>query len=70
MMEFIGALINATIFSALGVVIFGIGFWVSDKLTPVDLWKGIIEEKNIALAIVAASIAISIGMIVASAVHG
>ncbi len=70
MMEFIGALINATIFSALGVVLFGIGFWVSDKLTPVDLWKGIIEEKNIALAIVAASIAISIGMIVASAVHG
>jgi putative membrane protein len=69
-MEFIGALINATVFSALGVVVFGIGFWISDKLTPVDLWKGIIEEKNVALAIVAASIAISIGMIVASAVHG
>jgi len=69
-MGFVGAIINALIFSLIGVITFGISFFIADKLTPVDLWRGLIEEKNIALAIVTGAVAVSIGMIVASAVHG
>lgn len=69
-MAFVASIVNALFFSILGVIIFGISFFIADKLTPVDLWKGLIEEKNIALAVVTAAVAISIGIIVASAVHG
>lgn len=69
-MEFIGALLNALIFSLMGVVVFGISFYVSDKLTPVNLWKELVDEKNVAVAIVAGAVAIAIGSVVAAAVHG
>jgi uncharacterized membrane protein YjfL (UPF0719 family) len=69
-MAFIASIINAVVFSVMGVIVFGISFFIADKLTPVDLWKGLIEEKNIALAIVSGAVALSIGMIVAAAVHG
>ena len=69
MFEEIAAILNAALFSVIGVIVFGVSFFIADKMTPVDLWRGIIEEKNIALAIVAAAVAVSIGMIVAAAVH-
>jgi putative membrane protein len=69
-MEFIGALLNALIFSLMGVVVFGISFYIADKLTPVNLWKELVDEKNVAVAIVAGAVAIAIGSVVAAAVHG
>ena len=44
--------------------------WPPPELTPYQLWNQIIEEKNVALAIVVGSIAIAIGLIVAAAIHG
>jgi uncharacterized membrane protein YjfL (UPF0719 family) len=43
---------------------------IIDKFTPYDLWNEIVEKKNMALAIVVAAMCISIGLIVAAAVHG
>ena len=63
-------LVNAIIFSLLGFLIFGAGFVLFDKLTPYKLWDELVKEKNIALAIVVGSMAICLGMIVASAIHG
>ena len=48
----------------------GVNHLLIDKLTPYKLWEEIVEHRNVALAIVVAATAISIGMIVASAVHG
>jgi uncharacterized membrane protein YjfL (UPF0719 family) len=65
------AILLATLaYAAMGLLIFVIGFWLWDKLTPVDLWGQICKEKNVALAIMAGSIAIAIAIIIAAAIHG
>jgi len=66
----LGYVVNALIFSILGLLIFGVGFIVIDKITPYRLWDEIIKEKNLALAIVVGSLAIAMGLIIASAIHG
>ena len=58
------------LFALIGVGIFWLCFVLIDKLTPYDLWAGIIEKKNLALAIVVGSMCIAIGLIVSAAVHG
>jgi putative membrane protein len=60
--------INALIFSVIGIAMFVIAFIVVDKMTPYDLWKEIVEEKNVALAILIGAISIGISIIVAAAV--
>jgi len=63
-------LINAFIFSLLGVAMFWISFLVIDKLTPYNLWQEIVKERNQPLATVVAAMCLSIAVIVAAAVHG
>ena len=44
-------------------------FVIIDKLTPYDLWKEIVEEKNMALAVLVGAMSIGICIIIAAAVH-
>lgn len=62
-------LINSLIYALLGVVIFVTSFIVVDKLTPYDLWKQLVEEKNTALAMVVGAAALGICIIIAAAIH-
>ncbi len=62
-------IVGAIVYSLIGLGIFGLGFVVLDRITPYQLWKEIIEEHNIALAIVIGSISIGICLIIASAIH-
>jgi uncharacterized membrane protein YjfL (UPF0719 family) len=66
----VGAFISSLLYSFVGVLVFWICFLVIDKFTPYHLWKEIIEEKNMALAIVVGAIAIGICIIVAAAIQG
>lgn len=61
---------GSILYALIGVVIFWLSFLIVDKLTPYDLWHELVEKKNVALAIVVGATAISIGLIVAAAVHG
>jgi len=64
------AAVGGTLMYALmGVAIFWITFIVIDKITPYKLWEEIVEHRNLALAIVVAAMCISIGLIVAAAIH-
>jgi putative membrane protein len=65
-----GIFFGSMLFALMGVAIFWLCFVIIDKLTPYDLWKQIIEEKNVALAIVVGAMCIAIGLIVSAAVHG
>jgi uncharacterized membrane protein YjfL (UPF0719 family) len=65
-----GAFVNSLIYTVLGVVIFWIAFVAVDKITPYNLWKELVEEKNVALAIVVGSMCLGIAIIVAAAIHG
>ncbi len=60
---------NALIFSVLGIVLFVGAFALLDKLTPYALWKEIVEEKNLALAILVGAMSIGMCIIIAAAVH-
>ena len=63
--------IGGTIFYAvLGVVVLWLAFIVIDKLTPYHLWHQLVEEKNVALAIMVGAMFIALGMIIAAAIHG
>lgn len=62
--------VGAIFFSCLGMVLLAIAFKVFDRLTPGNLWKEIVEEQNIALAITTGAMILAIAQIVASAIHG
>ncbi len=64
------ALIGSLIYSVLGILMMVVAFVVIDKITPYDLWKQLIEERNQPLATVVAAFAIAIAIIVAAAIHG
>ena len=65
-----GVFFGSMLYALIGVLVFLVCFVIVDKLTPYQLWNQIVEEKNVALAIVVGSIAIAIGLIVAAAIHG
>ncbi|MGB0037110.1 MAG: DUF350 domain-containing protein [Candidatus Acidiferrales bacterium] len=62
-------LINAVVFAFLGIIVFTIAFIVMDKLTPYHLWKEIVQEHNMALAILVGAMSIGLCIIIASAIH-
>ena len=64
-----GALLNALIFALLGILIFLVAFAVTDKITPYHLWKEIVQEQNVALAILVGTMSIGMCIIIAAAVH-
>jgi len=63
------AVLNALLFAVLGIVIFVGTFVVVDKMTPYHLWKEIVEDKNVALAILLGAMSIGLCIIIAAAVH-
>ena len=63
------ALANAVIYSVLGILILVIFFVVIDKMTPYHLWKEIVEDKNVALAVLIGAMSIGMCIIIAAAVH-
>ncbi len=63
------ALLNAVVYAALGILIFVIAFAIVDKLTPYHLWHEIVEDKNIALAVLVGAMSIGMCIIIAAAVH-
>lgn len=62
-------LLNAVVYAVLGIVIFIVAFAILDKITPYHLWKEIVEDKNIALAILLGAMSVGMCIIIAAAVH-
>ncbi len=63
-------LVSALAFSALGLLLFAVAFFIIVKVTPFSLRKEIEEDQNTALAIIIASVIIGIALIVSAAIHG
>jgi putative membrane protein len=64
-----GNLLAALVYALLGIVIFVISFAILDLITPYHLWREIVEDKNIALAILLGAISLGMCIIIAAAVH-
>ena len=64
------AFLGSILFALIGVIVFWICFVIIDKITPVDLWREIVEKQNVALGLVVAAMSLGISLIVAAAIHG
>ena len=62
-------LLNAVIFASLGIALFACAAALLAKLTPLNLWRAILEDRNVAAAIFAGCAAIGICLIIAAAMH-
>ncbi len=67
--NFHSAFTMSALFGLLGIVLALIGFKLFDWLTPGDLQKELIENKNMAAAIVTGAMILGICIILAAAVH-
>jgi len=65
----ISNVVNAIVYAGIGIVIFGGAFLVLDKITPYNLWKEIVQEHNLALAILLGAMSLGLCVIIAAAVH-
>jgi uncharacterized membrane protein YjfL (UPF0719 family) len=61
--------LNAILYTALGVAAFMAAFAIAIKLAPFHLWKEIVQERNIAVAILAGAIALGLCWIIAATMH-
>ena len=62
--------LDSLLFAGIGIGVLVLAFMLIDKLTPHNLWKEIIVEKNIPLAILAGSFLLGLAIIISSAIHG
>ena len=64
------ALGNMAIFAFAGIALAIIGYKLFDKCTPGDLNREIVENRNVAAAIVAASVILGVSLIIVAAMLG
>lgn len=69
--EHLGEQLLATlIFSAMGIVVFMLAFWIMTKLIPFSVRKEIEEDQNTALGIILGSVIVGIALIIVGAILG
>jgi len=62
--------VGSILYSLIGLVLFGLAFYLFDKITPGDLACEILEKKNTAAAILVGALMLGIAIIVGSSIHG
>ncbi|MDA8083497.1 MAG: DUF350 domain-containing protein [Nitrospiraceae bacterium] len=63
-------MVASVVFSVFGLVLFGVAFFIFDKITPGELGNEILEKQNMAAAIVVAALILGISIIVGMSIHG
>lgn len=63
-------LLETVIFSALGILVFALAFWLMAMLMPFSVRKEIEEDQNTSLGILMGSVIIGISLIIASVIQG
>ena len=68
--ELAGVLITTLVFTVLGLLVFGVAYFIILKATPFSIRKELEEDQNVALAVVIGSVIIGIALIISAAIHG
>ena len=63
-------IVASVVYSLIGIIILVVSFYIIEKITPENTWKELVQNKNIAIAIVAAAYILAIAIIISSAIHG
>lgn len=64
------AAISSAVFAGIGLVVFGLAFWIMNKLAPFPIKKEIEEDQNVALAVIMAGVIIGVSLIISAAISG
>jgi uncharacterized membrane protein YjfL (UPF0719 family) len=64
------AAISSAVFAGIGLVVFGLAFWIMNKLSPFPIKKEIEEDQNVALAVIMAGVIIGVSLIISAAISG
>ena len=56
-------------YTAFGIVVFGLAFWIIVKITPFSIRKEIQDDQNTSLAILIGSVILGLALIIAAAIH-
>lgn len=62
--------VASVVYSLVGILMLTFSCVVFDWLTPHKLWDEIVDKKNLPLAVALGAMLISVGQIIASAIHG
>jgi len=65
-----GLVLQTLVFALMGILIFGIAFWIIVKATPFSVRKKIEEDQNVAMAVLIGAIIIAIAIVLAAAIQG
>ncbi|MCA9635319.1 MAG: DUF350 domain-containing protein [Myxococcales bacterium] len=63
-------LIAASLFSVLGLILFGVFWAIVVRVSPFSIKKEIVEDQNTALGIILGAMLIGIALIISAAVSG
>jgi putative membrane protein len=64
------AVVSSAVFAGIGLAVFGLAFWIMNKLAPFSVKKEIEEDQNVALAVIMAGVIIGVSLIISSAISG
>jgi uncharacterized membrane protein YjfL (UPF0719 family) len=70
MKQLVDAVVSSAVFAGIGLVVFGLAFFLMVKVTPFSIRKEIEEDHNTSLAIIMAGVIIGISLIIAAAIGG
>ncbi|MCI0456045.1 MAG: DUF350 domain-containing protein [Gemmataceae bacterium] len=62
--------VSTLVFALIGLAVFALLFKIIVQISPFSIRKEIEEDQNVSLAIIIASIIISVGLILSAAIHG
>lgn len=68
--ELAPVLVTTAIFTAFGLIIFGLAYFIMVKASPFSIRKELEEDHNTALAIVIGAVIIGISLIISAAIQG
>ena len=64
------AAVSSAVFAGIGIIVFGLAFWIMNKLAPFPIKKEIEEDQNVALAVIMAGVIIGVSLIISAAISG
>ena len=68
--ELAPVLVTTAVFTAFGLIIFGLAYFIIVKASPFSIRKELEEDHNTALAIVIGAVIIGISLIISAAIQG
>lgn len=63
-------LLNSLLYTAIGIVVFALAFFLMARVIPFSVRKEIEEDQNTALGVIMGSVVIGLAIIIAASVHG